>query len=398
MPNFAVPNLPHSQSPPSAVKHSQVVAQQASTVNGGCHFLWAFGWLLSLLAGFQMGAAIPSPCAYRRCTKCNPVCPSRTWQQQQHMGHWPKQNDPRLQRGTIEYAQAPRRTTCGALFSCGILDQPNAHLVEQQGAGRSKPHNRRATPHPFSETRAAPKAPADGWQRLHMARPHGRRSAQKRRKKMGSSVAYKTIGTRLSQKMEHEDAGGQAPNGCNAVGTGAGIPPPLLPPPPPCAGPAASRGWPDHRPHRGPGGPSPNARPTATHRLGPSSSVGRATRGEGDGLEGRALRLGLGPTISLGSGLGFGPGLAGEARPAKRCKMHRCIYKPTESTAQRTDSTTCSRALELRSAPSRPPRHETATSPFHRTPYSNSTCKPNRVVRGGARATCSAACTTRAHG
>ena len=38
-----------------------------------------------------------------------------------------------------------------------------------------------------------------------MSRVHRRQSAQKRRKKMGSSVAYKTIGTFLSQKMGHEE-------------------------------------------------------------------------------------------------------------------------------------------------------------------------------------------------
>ena len=50
-----------------------------------------------------------------------------------------------------------------------------------------------------------------------IARVHGRRSAQKRRKKMGSSVAHKTRGTVLSQKMRHKDASGQATEGCNAV-------------------------------------------------------------------------------------------------------------------------------------------------------------------------------------
>ena len=50
-----------------------------------------------------------------------------------------------------------------------------------------------------------------------MARVHRRQTAQKRRKKMGSSVAYKTIGTFLSQKMGHEDASGRATDRCNAV-------------------------------------------------------------------------------------------------------------------------------------------------------------------------------------
>ena len=39
----------------------------------------------------------------------------------------------------------------------------------------------------------------------------------KRRKKMGSSVAYKTIGTFLSQKMRLEDACGWATDRCKAV-------------------------------------------------------------------------------------------------------------------------------------------------------------------------------------
>ena len=43
-----------------------------------------------------------------------------------------------------------------------------------------------------------------------MSRVHWRQTAQKRRKKMGSSVAYKTIGTFLSQNKRHEDACGWA--------------------------------------------------------------------------------------------------------------------------------------------------------------------------------------------
>ena len=43
-----------------------------------------------------------------------------------------------------------------------------------------------------------------------MSRVHWRQTAQKRRKKMGSSVAYKTRGTFLSQNMGHEDACGWA--------------------------------------------------------------------------------------------------------------------------------------------------------------------------------------------
>ena len=46
-------------------------------------------------------------------------------------------------------------------------------------------------------------------------------NSTKRRKKMGSSVAYKTIGTFLSQNMGHEDAYGWATemqsSGCAAV-------------------------------------------------------------------------------------------------------------------------------------------------------------------------------------
>ena len=41
----------------------------------------------------------------------------------------------------------------------------------------------------------------------------------KRRKKMGLSVAYKTIGTFLSQNMGHEDACGWATDQCKAVDT-----------------------------------------------------------------------------------------------------------------------------------------------------------------------------------
>ena len=54
-----------------------------------------------------------------------------------------------------------------------------------------------------------------------MSRVHRRQAAQKRRKKMGSSVAYKTIGPFLSQNMGHEDAGGwvteMQSGGCAAV-------------------------------------------------------------------------------------------------------------------------------------------------------------------------------------
>ena len=44
-------------------------------------------------------------------------------------------------------------------------------------------------------------------------------NSTKRRKKMGSSVAYKTIGTFLSQNMRHEDARGGGTDRCNAVET-----------------------------------------------------------------------------------------------------------------------------------------------------------------------------------
>ena len=61
-------------------------------------------------------------------------------------------------------------------------------------------------------------APKELWA---MSRVHWRQTAQKRRKKMGSSVAYKTIGTFLSQNMGHEDACGWATemqsHGCAAV-------------------------------------------------------------------------------------------------------------------------------------------------------------------------------------
>ena len=55
-----------------------------------------------------------------------------------------------------------------------------------------------------------------------MARVHRRQSAQKRKKKkrkwkMGSSAAYKTIGPFLSQRMGRGDASGQAGGRCNAV-------------------------------------------------------------------------------------------------------------------------------------------------------------------------------------
>ena len=54
-----------------------------------------------------------------------------------------------------------------------------------------------------------------------MSRVHRRQAAQKHRKKMGSSVAYKTIGTVLSQNMGHEDACGwvteMQSGGCAAV-------------------------------------------------------------------------------------------------------------------------------------------------------------------------------------
>ena len=50
-----------------------------------------------------------------------------------------------------------------------------------------------------------------------MSRVHRRQTAQKRRKKMGSSVAYKTRGTFLSQNMGHEDACGWATDQCKAV-------------------------------------------------------------------------------------------------------------------------------------------------------------------------------------
>ena len=63
-----------------------------------------------------------------------------------------------------------------------------------------------------------PPPPKELWA---MARVHRRQTAQKRRKKMGSSVAYKTIGTFLSQNMRHEDACGWATemqsSGCAAV-------------------------------------------------------------------------------------------------------------------------------------------------------------------------------------
>ena len=54
-----------------------------------------------------------------------------------------------------------------------------------------------------------------------MSRVHWRQTVQKRRKKMGLSVAYKTMGPFLSQNMRHEDACGWATemqsSGCVAV-------------------------------------------------------------------------------------------------------------------------------------------------------------------------------------
>ena len=54
-----------------------------------------------------------------------------------------------------------------------------------------------------------------------MSRLHWRQTAQSAEKKKGSSVAYKTIGTFLSQNMRHEDACGCATemqsSGCAAV-------------------------------------------------------------------------------------------------------------------------------------------------------------------------------------
>ena len=59
-----------------------------------------------------------------------------------------------------------------------------------------------------------PLPPKELWA---MSRVHRGRSAEKRRKKMGSSVAYKTIGIFLSQNMGHEDACGWATDQCKAV-------------------------------------------------------------------------------------------------------------------------------------------------------------------------------------
>ena len=42
-------------------------------------------------------------------------------------------------------------------------------------------------------------------------------NSTERSKEMGSSVAYKTIGTFLSQKITHEHASGLATNRCKAV-------------------------------------------------------------------------------------------------------------------------------------------------------------------------------------
>ena len=43
-----------------------------------------------------------------------------------------------------------------------------------------------------------------------IARVHKRQAAQRAERKIGPSVAYKTTGTVLSQRMRHEDASGQA--------------------------------------------------------------------------------------------------------------------------------------------------------------------------------------------
>ena len=62
------------------------------------------------------------------------------------------------------------------------LTPPEASLVTEVGGSRGV-----GVPHP----------PKEHWA---IARVHKRQSAQKRRKKFGSSVAYKTIGTFLSQR------------------------------------------------------------------------------------------------------------------------------------------------------------------------------------------------------
>ena len=60
-------------------------------------------------------------------------------------------------------------------------------------------------------------------ERWAIARVHKRQSAQKRRKKFGSAVAYKTRGTVLSQRMGREDASGQATDMCTYSGHAAHV-------------------------------------------------------------------------------------------------------------------------------------------------------------------------------
>ena len=78
-----------------------------------------------------------------------------------------------------------------------------------------------------------------------MSRVHRRQTAQKRRKKMGSSVAYKTIGTFLSQNIRHEDACGGATemqsSGCAAVRQWPTLS--SMPPSPSPGGGGCSREW-----------------------------------------------------------------------------------------------------------------------------------------------------------
>ena len=95
----------------------------------------------------------------------------------------------------------------------GHTGRGGAAIQLRRGGGRYSP---RASPPP--QTKGSIDAPEGtlGYVTCALAA-----NSTKRRKKMGSSVAYKTIGTFLSQNKRHEDACGWATemqsSGCAAV-------------------------------------------------------------------------------------------------------------------------------------------------------------------------------------
>ena len=95
----------------------------------------------------------------------------------------------------------PQHTPC-AHHACGSAPV-SLHVLAQCCHTMLPP----CTVTPYCHTIPPYRPPSEFWAIAHV---HKRQSAQKRRKKMGSSVAYKTMGPFLSQTMGHADASGQA--------------------------------------------------------------------------------------------------------------------------------------------------------------------------------------------